>query len=183
MLPGVVFPIEECPMRSPIPFVLAVGVLAATLACAPAPPPPPAGPTPAEMVAAADALDRQFLDAFNKGDVDAVTALYWNSPDLVSFGPDGMGTKGFEAAKAGTAEMFKAMPGAKLEFGETHNAAHGDVVLGWGLWKLTIPAEKGPAQVIEGRYSDAKAMKDGKWVFLMDHASVPLPPPPAPAKK
>jgi hypothetical protein len=23
-----------------------------------------------------------------------------------------------------------------------------------------------------------KALKDGKWVYIIDHASVPLPPPP-----
>jgi ketosteroid isomerase-like protein len=130
------------------------------------------------MVSAADALDQQFREAFNKGDVDALSALYWNSPDVVSISPDGMGTKGWDATRAGAAEMVKAMPGATLEFTSMHNAAHGDVVLGWGTWKMTVP---GPApMVLEGRYSDAKAKRDGKWVYLMDHASVPLPPPPAP---
>ena len=53
---------------------------------------------------------------------------------------------------------------------------------GSGRWKLTIPAAKGPASVIEGRYTDVKAQKDGKWVYIVDHASVPLPPPPAAGK-
>lgn len=134
------------------------------------------------MVTAADALDKRFLEAFNAGDVDALAATYWNSPNLVSFGPDGMGTKGWEATKAGSVEMFKAMPGAKLEFTTMQNDVHGDMVLGWGTWKMTIPTPAGP-QVMEGRYSDAKALKDGKWVYLMDHASVPLPPAPAAPQK
>lgn len=166
------------------PMTLAVAAIAAiTLgACAPATPVAPAGPTPAEMVAAADALDKRFLEAFNAGDVEALAATYWNSPNLVSFGPDGMGTKGWEATKAGSVEMLKAMPGAKLEFITVQNDVHGDMVLGWGTWKMTIPTPAGP-QVMEGRFSDAKALKDGKWVYLMDHASVPLPPAPAaPAK-
>lgn len=154
----------------------AILVMGACAAPAPAPA-PPAGPSPAELVSAADALDKQFLEAFNKGDAEAVSALYWNSPDVVSIGPDGMGTKGWDAARTGAIEMFKAMPGAKLEFLSGSNAAHGDVVLGWGTWKMTIP---GPTPIVmEGRYTDAKAMRDGKWVYLMDHASVPLPPPPA----
>ena len=42
---------------------------------------------------------------------------------------------------------------------------------------------RGP-QIIEGRYTDVKRMHDGKWVYVMDHASVPLPPPPpAPVRK
>lgn len=134
------------------------------------------------MVTAADALDKRFLEAFNAGDVDALAATYWNSPNLVSFGPDGMGTKGWETTKAGSVEMFKAMPGAKLEFTTMQNDVHGDMVLGWGTWKMTIPTPAGP-QVMEGRYSDAKALKDGKWVYLMDHASVPLPPAPAAPSK
>jgi ketosteroid isomerase-like protein len=162
--------------------VAGLGLIVFVNACAsPAPPPPPPGPTPAEMVAAADALDRQFLAAFNKGDADGLMATYWKSPKLVSFGPDGMGTKGWDAAHAATAEMVKAMPGATLEFLEMHNEAQGDIVLGWGTWKMTMgPADK--PLVLEGRYTDVKAMRDGKWVYLMDHASVPLPPPPAPAK-
>ena len=32
---------------------------------------------------------------------------------------------------------------------------------------------------MEGRYTDAKAERDGKWVYLVDHASVPIPPPPS----
>jgi len=171
-------------MRRVICAVVGIMVITVGSACTQAPPAPaaPAGPTPAEMVAAANALDQRFVDAFNKADVDALMATYWNSPDVVSFGPDGMGTKGWEAARAGSTEMFKAMPGAKLEFTAVHNDVHGDLVLGWGTWKMTMTTPKGP-QVMEGRYSDVKAMRDGKWVFLMDHASVPLPPAPEPAKK
>lgn len=166
----------------PMTLAVAAIVAAALSACAPATPAAPAGPTPAEMVAAADALDKRFLEAFNTGDADAIAATYWNSPNLVSFGPDGMGTKGWDAAKAGSVEMFKAMPGAKLEFITVQNDVHGDIVLGWGTWKMTIPTPAGP-QVMEGRYSDAKALKDGQWVYLMDHASVPLPPAPAAPSK
>lgn len=170
-------------MRRMILAATVVGVMTVFTACAPAAPPAPAGPTPAELTAAANALDRQFMDAFSKADVDAVMATYWNSPSLVSIGPEGMGTKGFDAVKAEAATMFKEMPGAKLEFVTGYNDVHGDVVLGWGTWKLTIPTPAGP-QVVEGRYSDVKAMRDGKMVFIMDHASIPPPPqPPAAVKK
>jgi ketosteroid isomerase-like protein len=153
-------------------------LIAAAASCAPAPPAAPAKPSPAEMVAAADALDRQFLEAFNRADVDAVMATYWNSRDVVSFGPEGMGSQGWSEIRSASADMFKGLPGAKLEFIETHNNAVDDVVLGWGRWKISFTTPQGP-QVVEGRYSDVKAMRDGKWVYLMDHASAPLPPPPA----
>jgi ketosteroid isomerase-like protein len=165
-----------------ITSITALFVIAACAAPAPPPPPPaPAGPTPAELVAAADALDKRFMSAFNSGDAAALSATYWNSPNAVSISPDGMGTRGIDNIRTGMAEMFKAMPGAQLEILTSHNEAHGDVVLGWGTFRFTIPAKPKP-QILEGRFSDAKAMRDGKMVYLMDHASVPLPPPP-PAKK
>jgi ketosteroid isomerase-like protein len=167
-------------MRRTLRALVCVSAMAMGSACAPQAPAAPQGPSPADMVAAANALDQQFSEAFNKADVDAVMATYWKSPDLVSIGPEGMGAKGWDAVKADTSGMFQGMPGAKLEFTSAHNEAQGDVVLGWGTWKITIPAQPMP-QVLEGRYSDVKALRDGKWVYVMDHASAPLPPPPAAA--
>jgi ketosteroid isomerase-like protein len=164
-------------MRRSVFAVLPVASFLVAAACAPAPPPPPAappGPTPAEKIAAANKLDQDFIAAFNKQDTEAVMALYANSPNLVSIGPDGMGLKGYDGNKASTAEMFKGMPGAKLELLTSENQVHGDVVLGWGTWRMTIPAKPKP-MVMEGRFSDAKALRDGKWVYLMDHVSVPIP--------
>jgi ketosteroid isomerase-like protein len=161
-----------------------VVLFALSTACAPAAPPPPAapaGPTPAELKAAADQLDQDFIAAFNKGDAAAVMTNYWNSPDLVTAAPDTMAV-GYSNAQAGAEAMFKGMPGAQLELVTKNNRVEGSVVIGWGTWRLTIPAKPKP-QVIEGRYTDVKAMKDGKMVYLMDHGSVPLPPPPAEAAK
>ncbi|MCU0620898.1 MAG: nuclear transport factor 2 family protein [Gemmatimonadales bacterium] len=142
----------------------------------------PAVPTPAAMEAAADSLDRRYLEAFNRGDVDAVTALYWDSPSLVSIGLAGTGIRGRDAFRTDMAETFKAMPGSRLEFTHMQNVAEGDVVLGWGRWRLTTPVPGGDPQVLEGRYSDVKALRNGTWVYVMDHASTPLlPPPPPPA--
>ena len=157
-----------------------VALITLFVACAPAPPPPPAapaGPTPAELKTAAEELDQKFLAAFNKGDAAALMATYWNSADLVSAGPEDTFITGFANAQASSEAMFKSMPGAKIEFLSHNNRVEGNVVLGWGTWRITIPAQPKP-QVVEGRFTDVKAMKDGKMVYVMDHASVPLPPPP-----
>ncbi len=139
----------------------------------------PKGPAPDAMIAAANAVDQAFLDAFNTGDVNALMATYWNSPELVNIGLDGMGDLGWDGAKAGWEIVFASMPGVQLAFDAPVNIAAGDVVLGWGAWTMTVPAGDGTAIVLTGRYSDVKAMRDGKWVYIMDHASVPMPPAPA----
>ena len=166
-------------MRGKARLSFCVALITLFVACAPAPPPPPAAPaspTPAELKAAAEDLDQKFLTAFNKGDAAGLMSTYWNSTDLINTGPDTMVT-GYANAQSGTEAMFKAIPGAKLEFLSHNNRVEGNVVLGWGTWRMTIPAQPKP-QVMEGRFTDVKAMKDGKMVYLMDHASVPLPPPP-----
>ena len=63
-------------MRRAIPMVLGALALSLTSACTPSIPIPPPGRTDAEKLAAAEALDQRFLDAFNKGDAEALAATY-----------------------------------------------------------------------------------------------------------
>jgi ketosteroid isomerase-like protein len=65
-----------------------------------------------------------------------------------------------------------------LELLESSNAAAGEVVLGTGKWRFTIPSPQGAPIEVMGRYTDVKAKRGGKWVFILDHASAPLPAPP-----
>ncbi|MBX2990709.1 MAG: nuclear transport factor 2 family protein [Bacteroidetes bacterium] len=135
----------------------------------------PAGDAPEKMVTEADALDKAWLEAYNSKNVDAIMALYWNSPDLVSYPPGEMEVRGWDKMKEGMMKEFSQATDGKLEFVETSNRAMGTVVIGSGKWRFTMPS----AQVdVTGRYTDVKAKKEGKWVYLMDHASVPMPPPP-----
>jgi len=129
------------------------------------------------MIAGAKALDQQFVTAYKKGDVDGVMAAYWNSPELVSYPPDAMETRGWRATKENLIHFFATVPGPDLELTEVNYKVAGDVVLSWGKWRLTL-ATPGGETALEGRYTDVKAKRDGKWVYILDHASVPLAPPP-----
>jgi len=142
-------------------------------ACAPAAPPPP---DTAAMLAAATALDEQFEAAYNAYDAEAVSALYWNSPDAVSFPPDAMAATGIAAIRSGMGEGMAAMQAAaaRLEITEAHHMVVGDAVASWGMWKMTMTGPDGAPMEITGRFTDLKAERDGKWVYLMDHASVPI---------
>lgn len=128
---------------------------------------------PAQSVAAADALDRQFIAAFNKGDLEALCATYLRSPELVSIGFSGTGDHGWDAVHSTWQKIFGEMKGAKLEMPTMRNVACGDVMMGYGTFRITMPTPNGP-QILEGRYSDVKAMRNGRWVYVMDHASVPM---------
>jgi ketosteroid isomerase-like protein len=134
------------------------------------------GASQEQMIEAAKSLDQRIVAAINKGDVDAVMATYWNSPELVFYAPDALELRGWQAVKNALAESFARTPGAKLELLESNYQVAGDVVIGSGKWRMTIPSQTGVTELL-GRYTDVKTQKDGKWVYTLDHSSVPLPPP------
>jgi ketosteroid isomerase-like protein len=135
----------------------------------------PQGESPEQMLKEAKALDERFIEAYSTGDIDAMMALYWKSPDLVSCPPGEMMVRGWDDLKEAMVKDFATSPKGKLEMFELHNTVAGDVVLGSGKWRYTMTD---PPMEMVGRYTDVKAKKDGKWVYIMDHGSVPLPPPP-----
>ena len=178
------------PFARPLAAAVALIAIACLTSCAPPPPPAPPEPpkplqTPVQMIESAKAVDAAFVAAFNKADVDAIMATYWNSPDTVLYMPDAMEAKGFDAIKtAFTAEM-PMMGGAQLAMTETHYLALGeDSVSSNGLWTMTMPAAAGAAPTempaeMKGRFSALLQRKDGHWVYVVDHASTPMPPNPA----
>jgi len=127
-----------------------------------------------DLSSAGKEVGARFLAAFNRGDADAVMKTYWHSPELVYFGLDGMGMRGWDAVKQDMVGLFKMMPGAKLEFLEQHDDPQGEVIVGWGTWKMTVPSAGGSQLTLQGRYSDVKAQRDGQWVYILDHASLPM---------
>ncbi len=138
-----------------------------------------ATPTTADLMTAANELDSLFLVAFNNGDAEAIMKLHWNSPDLRAYPPGETQINGFEAVKASYVRDFTMSKGAKLEYTNANNISFADGVVGHGTFRWTMPMEAGAPMVFEGRYSEVKAMKDGKMVIILDHTSMPMPPPPA----
>lgn len=148
-------------------------LLLLTGACEPAAPPN----DPDAMTAAARALDQEFVAAFNAGDAEALSSLFWNSPEAVLFPPGAVEARGTAAILEANTLALAALPGAQIELIESHQMPAGDLVVGWGKWRITMPGPDGTVTEIIGRHTDVKAERDGRWVYLLDHASVPLPAP------
>jgi hypothetical protein len=83
--------------------------------------------------------------------------------------------QGWSEVREGFQGMIRTMPGAKLTLQKSENRVEGDVVVGWGEWTLTLPSGGGGPATMQGRYLDIKGVRNGKWVYLYDHASVPMP--------
>ena len=131
--------------------------------------------TEEESLVAANQLDSMLLLAFNKGDVNALMQLYWNSPELTAYPPARvMQLKGYEAVKEFYTRDFASNKGARLEYTSNSNILFKDVVIGHGTFKWTMPVIGAKPIVFEGRHTEVKAMKDGKMVIVVDHTSAPM---------
>lgn len=169
------------PVARPLVAATVLAVVGLLASCAPPPPPEPPKPlqTPEQMIESAKAVDAAFLAAFNKADAEAVVATYWNSPDTVLYLPDAMEARGFDAIKASFAQSLPAMGGCQLATNDVNYRAIGeDSVVSSGLWTMTCPAAEGAApEEMKGRVTALLQRKDGRWLYVVDHASVPTPPP------
>ena len=64
-----------------------------------------------------------------------------------------------------------------------YSTASGNLAVSSGNFSMTVePKGGGAAQTMEGRFTSVAARKGGKWMYVSDHASVPMPPPEAMAK-
>jgi ketosteroid isomerase-like protein len=132
-----------------------------------------------DVIAAAKEVDSLFLVAYNNADVDALMSLHWNSPDLLIYPPGAPEIKGYNAVKESYIKDFAENKGAKLEYTSVYNVPYADVVAGRGTYTWSKIEADSSVTVLQGRYTDLKAYKDGKMVILLDHSSF-LDPPPAP---
>ena len=123
------------------------------------------------------ALQQAFVQAILAGDASAIAAKY--APDAISYPIGGMVAKGGDAVRESWAPFLDANTVQELVISEDHHEVHGNTAVAWGLWRMIFaPKTGGDAITMEGRFMDLSRNIDGKWLYVVDHASVPLPPPP-----
>lgn len=122
------------------------------------------------------ALQDAFLAALHAEDADSIAACY--TADAMNFTPDMLVGYGPDAARQSWGGFFEAFDIVSVELSEKHMVESGDLAAAWGLYTMTVtPAAGGEPIVMQGRYMDVSRRIDGKWLYVADHASVPLPPP------
>jgi ketosteroid isomerase-like protein len=74
--------------------------------------------------------------------------------------------------------FFAAYKVVDAALSEEHLEIHGDTAVAWGLFTIMAePVEGGEAVEMKGRYMDVARNIDGSWLYVADHASMPLPAP------
>ncbi len=131
---------------------------------------------PAAAAEGAEAVDDAWLAAATANDVEALTACY--AEDAVLWAPGAPEAVGLEAIRATWGGMLEANTITGAAFTDTHYEMVGETSLGYGNFKLTMqPKGGGDPIVMKGRYSVVAKKQDGRWVYVMDHASAHPPPP------
>jgi uncharacterized protein (TIGR02246 family) len=127
------------------------------------------------------ALDEAWLKAAKAGDAETLTKLY--APDAVTYMPDEMGAKGTAAIRESFQKFLAANTVKDMTLTYDFTSTSGNLSVSSGHFSMTIePKGGGAAQTMEGRFTSVAAKKGGKWMYVSDHASVPMPPPAAEAK-
>jgi len=128
----------------------------------------------------ADSVQACWLPAFEAMDADAVAQCY--APDAVLWLPGSPVMQGRDAIREGYVGFFSAFTIKSMTLVEMGKNHHGDDATGWGSFTLVMVSKADGKEVTEvGRYTDVSRKIDGKWMYLMDHASDDPPPAPVSA--
>jgi uncharacterized protein (TIGR02246 family) len=140
------------------------------LACAALAAPAAAGEHGAQIV------DQAWVKAMKANDLEATLALY--AQDAVAYFPDG-DFKGKDAIRKSWTDFLAQFTVKDCTSTGSYETL-GDTSLGHGYWTLTVVPKGGGEPVpMKGRASVVTRKIGGKWLYVVDHASVPLPPTPA----
>ena len=111
-----------------------------------------------------------FFDAFTHNDADATAACY--AEDAVLWVPGGPKAKGRAQIRETLAGWFEMYTVKTFTYDQLGVRTVGDDRVTWGEFTLELADRKtGAVTASRGRYTDLSRKIDGKWVYLVDHAS------------
>ena len=122
------------------------------------------------------ALQDAFMAALKANDVQGLAACY--TSDAVNFPVGALVGSGPESVMESWSSFFSAYKILDASLSNTHLEIHGDTAVAWGLFTIMAePTEGGEVVKMNGRYMDVARNMDGTWLYVADHASMPLPAP------
>jgi uncharacterized protein (TIGR02246 family) len=125
-------------------------------------------------------LDNAWVKAAKAGDIEGLVKLY--APTAVTYMPDEMKAKGTAEIRASFQKFLGASNVKEMTLTQDFESTSGNLAASSGTFSMTVePKAGGAAQTLEGRYSSVAVKKNGKWIYVSDHASMPISPPPAAA--
>ena len=132
-----------------------------------------------DATALAKAHSDAFARAFAAGDTKAILAMYTDDATVVW---PGQGDEAHGRAAIGklVETLIKSSPNSTLTLKSQNAVALGArYIVIVGHWEHTVTAPDGMSQMFEIRTSEVLREDGNVWRYLIDHASIGLPPPPS----
>lgn len=138
----------------------------------------------ADPLSDARAVDEAFAKAVKSHDASAVAAIYADDAQVIfpGEGEEAQGKAEIEKLLDGYMKDSKALDVVFTDIKAIPIDASHTLII--NHWNFTITDLKGKQTTTKGHSTELIVMgSDGRWRYLVDHASVGLPPPPAPKAK
>jgi len=115
-------------------------------------------------------VEAAWMKAMRANDLDAVLACY--APDAVMWVSGAPEADGIAAIRSEYAGMLRENTVKDVVVSGGQTRLSGNVGAGWGRYTLTLaPKAGGPDVVIHGRFTEVVEKRNGKWLYVADHAS------------
>lgn len=132
------------------------------------------------FAAGTQSVDAAWTAAMKANDIDAIMKIY--AADAVAWFPNEKEARGTAAIRATYEGLLSANTVTAANISDTGHRTVGKTSVGWGKFSLTLqPKAGGNPVVMVGRFTEVLERRNGRWVYLVDHASAE-PAPVEPAK-
>jgi len=122
------------------------------------------------------ALQDAFMGALKANDAQGLADCY--ASDAVNFPVGELIGIGPQSVVESWNGFFTGFKVTDASLSDDHLEVHGDTAIAWGLFTIIAePAEGGEPVEMNGRYMDVARNVDGSWLYVADHASMPIPAP------
>lgn len=122
-----------------------------------------------------EALQDAFVKALAANDADAVAACY--AENAMSYAMDEMVGVGPDFVRDSWNNFFSIYTIRDVNLTDTDTERFGDTAATWGLFVMLVETVSGGEEIeLHGRFTDVAKRLGDAWLYIADHASVPLPP-------
>ncbi len=122
-----------------------------------------------------DQANTCWRKAFRASDADATAACY--AADAIMWPPGGSMAMGTKAIRDSYARFFADNKVTNVDLKRLGEKTVGTDSVGWGTYSITYtPKAGGTPKSESGRYTELSRQIEGRWVYVVDHASNEPPP-------
>ena len=130
----------------------------------------------AQARAVREAFD-SLVDGIRRADAEAVTQLYWNSPQLLIFNNNGTVTRGWEQARSNRESLYAKVSDVKLDVRDVRVKTLGpSAAVATCLWEQSQTAGGQPERAT-GRLTIVYQKVGAEWKIVHTHTSPDKPSP------